>query len=289
MTDGGRTSLDSKSEPHLCMKIPNSGGSVVKWRAGSSTTVASCNCSLRSYARSRARRSFWGPNVSKDHWFWHIVIIISNCNCCCIKICWCKVSCVFSTCWSMFCSCAVKCVTMLISVAASWQSTWIWRSGPLMVTRPLEAAVCVIWRTMLIGIVPGAGGIYEGDPPSLGKPPIHGEGGIAVVQRTSRNFKWKCMISMRKWKQETSKRKHGGSKSGEHENNDKYLKPCWRNTLRLPPTLSSGKTENAEIMWDAKFRISLHYHQSDYAMTISTLWTSSQFWSTKSNQLGLAQ
>lgn len=39
---------------------------------------------------------------------------------------------------------------------------------------------------MLIGIVPGAGGICEGGPPALGKLPIHGEGGIAVVQLTSR-------------------------------------------------------------------------------------------------------
>jgi hypothetical protein len=39
---------------------------------------------------------------------------------------------------------------------------------------------------MLIGIVPGAGGICEGGPPALGKLPIHGEDGIAVVQLTSR-------------------------------------------------------------------------------------------------------
>ena len=79
---------------------------------------------------------------------------------------------------------------------------------------------------MLIGIVPGAGGICEGGPPALGKLPIHGEGGIAVVQLTSRENDINAKMKTGNFKKETSKRKHDGSKSGEHENDDKCLKPC---------------------------------------------------------------
>jgi hypothetical protein len=48
--------------------------------------------------------------------------------------------------------------------------------------------------------------------------------------------------------------------------------PAERMLCAYHPLWAQEKTENSEIMWGAKMRISLHYHPSDYAMTVSTVW-----------------
>ena len=111
----------------------------------------------------------------------------------------------------------------------------------------------------------------------------------------STNFKGKwyqCENENRK----LQKRKHDGSKSGEHENDDKCLKPCWKNALRLPPTLSSGKNRKLRDhvrCQDENFvalpSVRLCNDSIDSMKIGKWKETSSQFWSTNCNQLRLAQ